>query len=262
MTKNDISFEDGIQKTWIPEGSKEYALFKLKTQENKKLIDVIKKHADIGPDDLILDVGGRDGNVAFEIQRPERVHIIDPDPRIKPLKEPAKFWNEKVQDVKFDNGVKYKLIICCHVLGYLGLQEAQKEMTRKLVSLLDPDGGTLVLFYNANIGYMKELLDYSLHVLPRGHYDYFDEDILRRYRVPGYEIKKLDVSFPLEYPNFEDLARCCWFLFGAIDSDIGEKARRFLPKLQNDLAEPTFVIDERIMFVRRKIENIKLPTIL
>lgn len=260
--KDDLNFEDGIQKTWIPEGTKEYALFKLKTQENQKLIEVIKKHIDIKPNDLILDVGGRDGNVAFEIQKPEKVHIIDPDPRIKLLKEPGKCWNKKVQDVQFDEKTKYKLIICCHVLGYLGLQEAQKEMTRKLVSLLDPDGGTLVLFYNANIGYMKELLDYSLHVLSRGHYDYFDESILKRYRIPGYEIKRLDVSFDLKYSSFEELARCCWFLFGAIDQDIDEKARRFLLKLRNDLAESTFVIDERIVFVKRKLENIKIPTIL
>lgn len=260
--KDDLSFEDGIQKTWIPEGTKEYTLFKLKTQENKKLIESIKNHVKIGDNDLILDVGGRDGNVAFEIQKPEMVHIIDPDPRIKLLKEPAKFWNEKVQNVQFDENVKYKLIICCHVLGYLGLQEAQKEMTRKLVSLLDPDGGTLVLFYNANIGYMKELMDYSMHVLPRGHYDYFDESTLKRYRIPGYELKRLDVSFPLEYKSFEELSRCCWFLFGAIDQDIDEKARRFLPKLENDLVEPTFVIDERIMFVTRKIVDIKFPTTL
>jgi len=258
--KTNIAPEDFIQKTWIPEGSKEYSIFKLITQENKKLVEVIKKHVKIKAGDLVLDVGGRDGNVAFEIQKPEYVHIVDPDPTVRLVKKPSKFWNEKVQNVDFDPKVKYKLIICCHVLGYLGLQDAQRETTKKLIDLLDV-GGTLILFYNTNTGYIGELIDYSKHVLSMGHYDYFEEDILRNYRTHRYDIKQLDVAFPLNYKSFDELARCCWFLFGAMDPNIEKSAKKFLPKLENDLIEPSFTIEERIVFVAKKQKTLALPSI-
>src|SRR6266481_3012692 len=157
--KLKIAPEDMIQKTWIPEGSKEYAHFKLITKENKKLVETIKEHVSLKPGDLVLDVGGRDGNVAFEVQKREWIHIVDPDPTVRLLQKPGKFWNEKIQNVKFNSKVKYKLIICCHVLGYLGLQDAQEETTKKLIDLLDV-GGTLILFYNTNTGYIGELIEY------------------------------------------------------------------------------------------------------
>lgn len=255
-----IAHGDVIQKTWIPEGSKEYSTFKLITQENEKLAEVIKKHINIKPGDLVLDVGGRDGNVAYALQKPEWVHIVDPDPTIRLLKKPGKFWNEKVQNVQFNPKTKYKLIICCHVLGYLGLQEAQEEAIKKLTELLEV-GGALVLFYNTNTGYMRDLLDYSRHILPLGHYDYFNEDILQRYRTHRYAIKQLDVSFPLKYGTFADLSRCGWFLFGAMDSDIASAAKKFLPKLKKDLLEPTLVIEERILFLCRQHERIFIPAL-
>ncbi len=252
--------EDFIQKTWIPEGSKEYGLFKLRTLENEELAQVIQKHVSLAPSDLVLDVGGRDGNVAFAIQDPQYVHIVDPDPTVTLLKKPGKFWNNKIQNVRFDPKDKYKLIICCHVMGYLGLQDVQERIVDQLTSMLEADG-CLVLCYNSNNGYMKELLEYSKHVLPYGHYDYLEDRVIQKYRMPGWDIKRLDVSFPLQYPSFKKLAKCCWFLFGGVDPHIEKRARQFLPKLQNDLIEPTFEIDERISLIFKRNKEFLLPTL-
>lgn len=240
-----------IQKTWFPEGSREYHRFKLVTRENRKLVEILRKRVALRPGELVLDVGGRDGNVAFAVQKPQWVHIVDPDPKVRPLKRPGQFWREKIQNVQFEQGVKYKLIICCHVLGYLSLESAQKDVLDKLVHMLTDDG-TLVLFYNTNEGYMASLLEYSTHVLSARHFDYFDEKLLRPYRTVGYDIKQVDTAFDVAYKTFDALARCCWFLFGAMDPDITGSARRFLPKLTNELSEPGFIINERVMLIRPK----------
>jgi hypothetical protein len=254
-----ILARDAIQKTWIPEGSTEYDIFKLKTRENDDLVRIIKKHTVLEPDDLVLDVGGRDGNVAFRVTEPTSIDIIDPDPFITPLKKPANFWRGKVQYVVFDPARKYKLIICCHVMGYLGLQSVQKGVVEKLVEQLE-EGGVLLLFYNTNHGYMAELLQYSRHI-QFGHYDYFDTDILEEYKTPDFGIKHLDRSYTLDYGDWMALARMCWFLFGAMEIDVDSVAKKFLPKLQYDLVEPTFEIDERITFITKRANGILFPTL-
>ena len=254
-----IAARDIIQKTWIPEGSVEYDIFKLKTLENDDLVRIIKKHVPLLPDDYVLDVGGRDGNVAFQVQSADHVDIVDPDPFIKPLQEPNTFWRNKVQQVQFPSDRKYKLIICCHVMGYLGLQRTQKEVVEKLVDLLEEDG-VLLLFYNTNHGYMGELLEYSRHI-QFGHYDYFDVDILEEYKTPDYGIKHLDRSYTLDYGDFMALARMCWFLFGAMEIDVDKVAEKFLPKLTYDLLEPTFEIDERMTFITKRQSEILFPTL-
>lgn len=254
QVKNTTSItEEGMIPTiGIPERTKEYTLFQCMTQENQKLTEVIKQYISMKPGDLVLDVGGRDGNVAFAVQEAQWVHIIDPDPTIQPLKRPGKFWNQKVQHVHFSSKKKYKLIICCHVLGYLGLQDSSQETTvKKLLDLL-AIGGTLLLFYNTNEGYTGDLLEYSRHILPVVHYDYFQEKILQQYRTPQYNIKQLDVVFTLNYKTWDDLARCCWFLFGSMNPNTEAIAKKFLPKLQNDLVEPTLTMDQRIIFVTRQ----------
>ncbi len=245
-----IAPEDRIQKTWIPEGTNEYKVFKSITKENNFLASILKQHFSLSKDDLVLDVGGREGDITYAIQDSSRVHIVDPDPTLSIIPEPAKFFPTKIQNTDLGD-TKYKLIICSHVLGYLGLQKVQVEVVQKLINQLDA-GGTLVLFYNTNFGYMGELLAFSKREVKKGHYDYFDESILIEYKQnKSFQTKQLDVSFNLLYPSFEDLARCCWFLFGAIDEDIEGVASIFLPKLKNDLFRSSFMIDERITFIKK-----------
>jgi len=250
---------DVIQKTWTPEGSAEYGLFKLKTLENDDLVRVIKKHITLAEGDLVLDVGGRDGTVAFQLTEATCVDIIDPDPSILPLQAPHHFWRDRVQQVEFDPARKYKLIICCHVMGYLGLQNVQKAVMEKLIEQLT-EGGTLLLFYNTNEGYMGQLEQFSHHI-QYTHYDYFDEAILGGYRTPDFEIKQLDVSYTLDCVDWLALGRMCWFLFGTMAMEVDAVARLFLPKLQHDLLEPTFEISERMTFITKRQNEILFPTL-
>jgi hypothetical protein len=251
-TRNVMKNRNAIQKTWFPEGSREYRQFKLVTRENLKLVKILKKHVPLSAGDLVLDVGGRDGNVSFALQKPEWVHVVDPDPKVRLLKRAGKFWHEKIQNVQFEPNTKYKLIVCCHVLGYLNLEGAQKDVLDKLVHML-ADDGVLALYYNANDGYMASLLEYSKHVLSAQHFDYFDEELLRPYKAVGYNIKHIDTAFDVSYKTYDALARCCWFLFGAMNPDIAGSAKRFVPKLENELAAPSFIINERVMLIKHHI---------
>lgn len=243
----DIKLEDYVQKTWIPEGTKEYGTFKNITQENQFLTKLLKEKVNLASNDLVLDVGGREGDISFGIQNPKFVHLVDPDPTID--FNAGKSLHLKIQDTDLTE-FKYKLIICSHIWGYLGNQNVQKEILQKVINLLDKDG-ILVLFYNINSGYMGELLEFSKQNLSKGHYDYFDENLLSEYRNNQYQISHRDVKFDLNYRSYEDLARCCWFLFGAIDQDIDGVSAKFLPKLKKDLPNPSFPIEERITFIEK-----------
>jgi hypothetical protein len=242
---------DAIQKTWNVRGEAEYERFKLVTRENRRLIETLRSNFPLKRGEYVLDVGGREGDVAFGIQKAQWVHIVDPDPRIEPLKKCERHWRAKVQDVRLDPRIKYKLIIVCHVAGYLGLQGADAKVLAKLMNQLTDDG-TLVIFYNINDGYMGELLEYSKHIYPVRHWDYFDEKLLDPYKTPACEIKRLDVSFTLDYKTFDELALCCWFLFGAINRNIKSCAKLFITKLKSDLLVPRFEIAERMIFVTKK----------
>jgi hypothetical protein len=241
--------EDRLQKTWIPEGTEEYKTFKLITLENAFLTKFLKEKIPLGTEDLVLDVGGREGDIGLGLQTPDKFHLVDPDPTLKLNFTPGRFWPERIQDIELSE--KYKLIICCHVLGYLGTQHVQDKVFRELVGKISP-GGTLALFYNTNTGYMKNLLQFSRDVLVDGHYDYFDENLLKELDPQKYEISYHDVSFDLDYDSYEDLSRCCWFLFGAKDQDIEGVANKFLPKLKADLDKPSFKIDERIALITQR----------
>jgi SAM-dependent methyltransferase len=197
-----IQSEDRIQKTWIPEGTIEYKTFKHVTQENNFLGSFLKEKFTLLPGDLLLDVGGREGDISITLQLPEYIHIIDPDPTLHLPFKPGKFLNAKIQNV-LPLPEKYKLIICSHVLGYLGNQNVQSVVFSALLDQLEP-GGTIVLFYNTNAGYMGELLKFSKENLSKGHYDYFDESLLQPLHPKKYEIQYHDIAFKLDYDSYED----------------------------------------------------------
>src|ERR1700722_4548117 len=140
--------EDKIQKTWIPEGTVEYKNFKHVTQENEFLAKLLKEKLSLAPGELLLDVGGREGDIAIKLQQPEYIHIVDPDPTLHLPFLAGKFLNSKIQDV-LPLPDTYKLIICSHVLGYLGNQSVQTSVFEALLKHLDISG-ILVLFYNTN----------------------------------------------------------------------------------------------------------------
>jgi len=251
LIKKKISAEDRFQKTWIPEGTKEYAFFKLITQENLYLSQYLKHQIPLKKEDLLLDVGGRQGDIVFSIQDPEYVHIVDPDPTLIIHPKPRKFFRSKIQNTDLGKA-KYKIIISSHVWGYLGLEDVQKNVFDDLIKNHLKEDGTFVLFYNTNSGYMGELLEFAKENLTLGHFDYFDEKFLDKYtKDPSFQIESTNVSFDLNYSSFKELSRCCWFLFGAIDQDIEGVSNIFLSKLKKDLRKPHFPIEERLTIIKK-----------
>ena len=244
--------EDRLQKTWTPEGTKEYALFKLITQENPYLSKLLKNNFQLKKGDLVLDVGGRQGDIVFSIQDPKYIHIVDPDPRLDIKPKPGKFIRSRIQDTNLGK-VKYKMIIASHVWGYLGFQDVQKKVFEDLIDNHLEKDGIFILFYNTNSGYMGKLLEFSKEKLSEGHFDYFNEDFFDKYKKDqNFNIKSTDVTFSLNYPSFEELSKGCWFLFGAKDQDIEAVANIFLPKLKKDLNKPVFPIEERLTIIRKR----------
>ena len=94
-----IKSQNPIQKTWIPEGTEEYKTFKHVTDENNFLAKILKSKFDLKDGYLILDVGGREGDISLAIQKPEFIHLVDPDPTLELSFTPAKYWKEKIQNL-------------------------------------------------------------------------------------------------------------------------------------------------------------------
>jgi hypothetical protein len=249
MQQKTAIVADLSQKTWIPEGSSEYKQFKLITRENDTLVSILQSRYKFTEHEVLLDVGGRDGEVAFQLQHPQMIDIVDPDPTIEPKLPPRNFLRFRAQDVPLPDD-EYSLIICSHVLGYLGTQGAQKITVLKLLSKLRV-GASMILFYNTNDGYMSELLNFAQSEIRNSHYDYLNQEILDGLPADRYKVSYVDLAFQAQYHNFEELARCCWFLFGSLDQDVDAVAKIFLPKLVRDLIHPTIVVNQRIATVQR-----------
>ena len=245
--------QDSIQKTWIPEGTKEYDDFKRITQENEYLAKYLQKQIMLRQGDLVLDVGGREGDISIQLQKAEYIHIIDPDPTLTIPYKPELFVRKKIQDVSLTH--KYKLIIGSHIWGYLGNQQELQSVFHQLIDALDTKG-TLALSYNTNTSYMDELLQFSKKIFKEEnydtHYDYFNEKLIHALPKNKFKIDTKDVSFNLEYKSFEELSRACWFLFGANNQDIHSIAKLFSHKLESDLCEPHFDLEERIVLITKR----------
>lgn len=240
---------DIMQKTWIPEGTREYFAFKLVTQENKYLAKFLARKFRLGDNDLVLDVGGRHGDIAYGIQHPSMVHIVDPDPTIVPTCKAAHFSRCRIQEADIPKS-SYSLIICSHVLGYLSKDNDQQQVINTLSEALVP-GGSLVLFYNRNSGYMGELLRYSMGHLKEGHYDYFDEKIIESLSSK-FDVSHFDVWFQAKYENLNELSRACWFLFGATNQNISAVAEVFHSKLMSDKMPSHLDIEQRIVCMKKR----------
>jgi hypothetical protein len=243
----DSDYDDLLQKTWTVEGTKEYHSFKQITRENSYLAKFIRDNVEIPPG-RVLDIGGREGSISFNVSSPSLVDIVDPDPTIR-LDPPATYVAQRIQN--YDLSARdYSLIICSHVLGYLGRQNAQRTVLRRALAALATNA-SCVLSYNINVGYMGDLLRFSRLHIENGHFDYFEEGILDSIDPTKYSVTQVDVSFPIYYPSYYLLGRACWFLFGNILNNVDEVARLFEEKIRGDGMPAGFNVDQRILRIER-----------
>jgi len=197
------------------ENTPEYRSFKKASNEDNVLINYLSNHLSISDDTKILDVGGREGYISLSLQSPENVTIVENDPDVVIPKAPVTYFQKSIQDMEF-NSESFDVIILSHVLGILGRQGSQEEMIKKSYLWLKK-GGSLVLFYNTNTGYMGELLKFSKANLKKLRYDYFDEKILSF--LKNTKILEKKVVTPIQYDSFEELGQACWYLFSACDDE-------------------------------------------
>lgn len=233
---------------WVPEDTPEYTAFKKVSQEDAFLERFLSQKYSLAPGELLLDIGARDGSICLRLQSPEYIHIAEPDPTVQLPFSPQKFWRQKIQDVQLED--TYKLIVCSHVMGYLRRQGVQPQVFQQLIDALAL-GGTLVLFYNTNSGFVGELLELSKKIIPNGHYDYFDESLLLTLPDEAFNIGVKDEQFELSYKTFEELSRSCWFLFGGYENDIAGVSEKFLPILMASLTNPRVMLDQRIVCITK-----------
>jgi hypothetical protein len=238
ITPND-KFLQHIQEENTPEFKK----FKLISNEDEVLVNLIKNNIAISKEAKILDIGGREGYISLKLGKPENITVVDPDPVVEPSKDTI-FIREKIQNADLGSN-KYDLILAAHVWGDFERENESKEVLEKLLGHL-ADGGYLAICYNSNNGFMSELLSYAKNTLSQMRYDYFEEDVLR-----GKNFKKQTFTTPLNYESFEELGRACWMLFATAYDDISETGKKFIPFLEEHLAKPSFDLEQTLVVLQK-----------
>ncbi len=226
------------------ENTPEFKKFKQISNEDKILVDLIKKNISLGNNHKILDVGGREGYISLALTSPDRITIVDPDPKIDISNLPIKLIREKIQNVSFEE--KFDLIIASHVWGDFDREGVSRDVLKKLYHSLNI-GGSLVIGFNSNTGYMKDLLLYAKESLKHMRYDYLPDGVPAD--IPEQNIKKIDFTTPLQYESFEELGRGCWMLFATSDDDISETAKIFIPYLEKTLDKSAFELNQTLLIV-------------
>lgn len=234
------------------ENSAEYKKFKKTSDEDAVLIKNLSRRLRVPRHAKVLDIGGREGYISLGVAPEAEITIVENDPDVAAPEAPVHYVRQSIQDTAFDRE-SFDVILLSHVLGVLGRQGVHAEIVERAYAWLKP-GGSLVLFYNTNSGYMGELLEFARAHLKNLRYDYFDGAILES--LESAEISSEKVVTPISYDSFEELGRACWYLFNACDGEADDEHREyaagiFLPKLKRDLASPMFDIEQSISIVTK-----------
>ena len=233
------------------EHSGAYKKFKEASKEDEALISYIKNQKIVDKEDTILDVGGRRGQISLKIQSPEKVTIVDVDPKVKPFDSRAKMINKSIQEAEpeLEN---YDLILISHILGDLGYAEIQGTMVKKLFNHLKPKG-KIILCFNKNGDFLDELKKHFEFAFPniKTLYDYFDETILEEKPLDALEKKNYDFSVTLKADSFRELAAYCWVLFSGYELEEEPVVGAFEKFLKKNLEKPEFVFNQRIILLQK-----------
>lgn len=229
------------------ENTLEFRRFKEVSQEDSILVNHLSRFLVINENTRILDVGGRDGKVGLALQSPSHVTIVESDPDVLVEGMPCTYIHQPIQEVLFEQE-SFDIIIFSHLLGDLGRQCVQKEIIVRAISWLRKSGN-MVLYYNTNVDYIGQLVQFAQERLIRSQYDYFDESIFGD--LEGVAITEKEVDVPLSYDSFEELSRACWLLFGSEEDDAQIASNLFLQKLRHDLDESQLHLGQKIVFITK-----------
>ncbi len=222
------------------EYEKRYKKFKETIREEAKIISLIKENIYIDKNSKILDIGGNNGKISHGIQsKTENITIVD----IKEIRinSKAKFIKNEWEKVNLKE--KFDIILASHVLGYLGHEKSLDYSFNKMLDYLKPEG-KLILCYNANTGFMKELINFAKEKLPSPKYDYFDKNLAKNLNK-----KERIFETVLKADNFEDLAELTHIFSLCPDEKFNKEKNKIENFLRKKLEKPEFSIEQKIMII-------------
>jgi SAM-dependent methyltransferase len=236
-----VQTNNKLVRSFREENTPEYEQFKAETGEDELLVERLTELE--VTDGTVLYIGGRDVPISSQLTGRDHITLVEPDPIPHP--RGVKKYEGTIQTFLEYNHGTFDIILCSHVLGDLGRQNAQADVVKELTERLT-EGGKLVLAYNQNTGVLRDLLGFAEETLDTVRYDYFNEAILD---CLDADMRRETFTVTMAEDTFYDLGVMCWVLFGTGEDDIDTVAKRFEPVLRAKLNEPKLTIQESLVII-------------
>lgn len=214
--------------------------FKEITQEETKIIEIIKNNVKVADSTKVLDVGSNEGNISKAIQdKKDKITLVDINEF--DLESGIRFIKSGWENLELKE--KFDLILASHVWGHFGYTNTQKIAFERVLFSKDQNG-KIVLCYNTNSGFMGELIKFSKEIIKDFQYDYFDEDLIKEYNK-----KEILFNVVLKGKDFEELVELIQILIITEPSHYKGKKQEMKKFLEINLDSPSFLIEQKIVII-------------
>lgn len=214
--------------------------FKEITQEENKIISIIKKNVMINKKTKILDVGSNIGNISKALQTNlKNITLIDIEELN--INQKVNFIKNKFEDVELND--KFDIIITSHVWGHFDFTRTSESVFKKIMRYKKEDGKVIIV-YNINKDFLKDLINLSKSIFKEFQYDSFNENLIK-----NLNYKTISFSIILKEKTFEKLTELIQILMIVKDKEFELKKDEILRFLKSRLKEPEFEIQQNLIII-------------
>lgn len=220
--------------------SKRFNLFKEITEEEEKIVNLIKENVYVGPVTTVLDIGSNKGSISKSIQKDvSNITLVDVEDF--DVSSEVKFVRGKWEELKLDT--QFDLVIASHVWGHFHHDKTTTIAFVKALKSVKPKG-KLVLCYNSNNGVVGELVSLGKNLFKDFQYDIFDEGLVSH-------LNKMEIPFSvsLRAKSFEELVNLIQVLLIVTDEEFELKKKHIENYLRSRLSVPEFEVWQKIVIV-------------
>jgi cyclopropane fatty-acyl-phospholipid synthase-like methyltransferase len=230
----------------MSELEKNFHKFKDITREEFFIAEEIKKHINIRDSDTILDIGCADGNLSRSLTG-NSTNITFLDVNEFDFSPQEKFIHSSFEEAEIYE--KYDIILSSHVWGHFYRNNSFDFCFKKALDLLK-ENGKLIVVHNSNKDFIGSLIDLSKTIFKEVEFDVFLDKFLENVNYSEYYF---DVS--LKASNYRELAELIQVLLIVPDELYYEKIEEIIEFLENNLAKPEFLINQRLLVIEKATSN-------
>ena len=214
--------------------------FKQLTNEEVKIIDIIRKNTKIESNTKILEVGSNKGNISKSLQ-PKKQNITCIDINEIDFEPEINFIKNKWEDVKIKE--KFDIVIASHVWGHFHYSNTTSQALKKII-LSKNKSGKIFLCFNTNEDFLSELIKLGKKLFKKFQFDYFDEKI-----IENLDKEEINFSVELKTNTFQELTELMQVLLIA-EEEFEDKKEEITKFLKEKLEKPKFKINQKLIILK------------